>query len=111
MVITRNGLLVSGRTSCGRRHLHILSDFKHRSFKKLEQLGDTAVDAQRYDLAISHYSLALSLNPPSPQSILIKRSKARLETGSWKQAIDDANQVYCLTEFILVDPSSSGNRT
>jgi WD40 repeat protein len=78
-----------------------------------EQLGDTAVDAQRYDLAISHYSLALSLNPPSPQSILIKRGKAHLETGSWKHAVDDANQVHhcCLTEFILVDPSSSGNHT
>jgi tetratricopeptide (TPR) repeat protein len=55
------------------------------------------VDAQRYDVAISHYSLALSLDPPSPQSILIKRGEARLETGSWKQAVDDANQVYCLT--------------
>ena len=56
------------------------------------------MDAQRYDEAISYYSTALSLNPPSPQGILIKRSKARVATRSWKQAVDDANQVrnFCL---------------
>ena len=66
------------------------------------------MDAQRYDEAISHYSTALSLNPPSIQGILIKRSKARVATGSWKQALDDANQVhhFCLTEVNLVYPSS-----
>ena len=65
-----------------------------RSCKKLEHLGDTAVDVQRYDEAISHYSTALSINPPSPQGILSKRSKARVATGSWNQALDDANQVH-----------------
>ena len=52
------------------------------------------MDAQRYNEAISHYSTALSLNLPSPQGILAKRSKALLATGSWKQALDDANQVH-----------------
>ena len=91
---------------------HFLSDFRQRSFKKLEHLGDTAVVAQRYDEAISYYSTALSLNSLSPQGILIKRSKARLATGPWKQALDEANQVhhFCLMEVDLVDPSS-GNRT
>ena len=71
------------------------------------------MDAQRYNEAISHYSTALSLNFPSPQSVLIKRSKALLATGSWKQALDDANQVrhFCLMEVNLVNPSSSGDHT
>ena len=85
-----------------------MSDFRRRSFKKLEHLGDVAADAQRYDEAISHYSTALLLNPPSPQAILVKRSKARLATGPWKQALDEANQVhhFCLMEVHLVDPPS-----
>ena len=96
------------RIPCGRRRLRTFSsEFRRRSFNKLEHLGDTAVDARRYDEAISLYSTALSLNPRLPQSILIKRSKARVATGSWKQAIDDANQVrhFCLVEVNLVDPS------
>ena len=92
---------------------NFLSGFRQRSFKKLEHLGDTAVDAQRHHEAISYYSTSLSLNFPSPQGILIKRGKAFLATGSWEQAIDDANQVhhFWLKEVLLVDPLSSGNHT
>ncbi|KAF8435996.1 hypothetical protein L210DRAFT_3549787 [Boletus edulis BED1] len=68
--------------------------------KELERLGDTAMDALRHDEAISHYTTALYLVSSSPQAILIKRSKAWLATGSWKQALDDANEV------IALDPSS-----
>ncbi|KAF8436838.1 hypothetical protein L210DRAFT_3631882 [Boletus edulis BED1] len=68
--------------------------------KKLERLGDTATDALRHDEAISHYTTALYLVSSSPQAILIKRSKAWLAIGSWKQALDDANEV------IAHDPSS-----
>ncbi|KAF8436001.1 hypothetical protein L210DRAFT_3505979 [Boletus edulis BED1] len=75
-------------------------DFKQRSSEKLDHLGDTAVSAQRYDEAISHYSTVLSLTLFSPQAIFIKRSKARLASGSWKEALDDANEV------IGLDPSS-----
>ncbi|KAF8555005.1 TPR-like protein [Imleria badia] len=75
-------------------------DFRQRSFKKFEHLGDTAVDTQQYDEAISHYSTALSLDLPFPKEILTKRIKAFMSTGSWKQAVDDANQV------IMLDPSS-----
>ena len=64
------------------------------------------MDAQRYNEAISHYSTALSLNFSSPQGSLVKRSKARVATGSWKQALDDANQVhrFRLMDVPLVDP-------
>ncbi|KAF8556431.1 TPR-like protein [Imleria badia] len=81
-------------------HLHWVLDFSQRSSKELEHLGDTALGFQQYDDAISLYTTALSLNPPSPLGILIKRGKAFLATGSWKQALDDANQV------ITLDPSS-----
>ncbi|KAF8123611.1 hypothetical protein EV363DRAFT_1272508 [Boletus edulis] len=80
-------------------HLAWALDFKQRTLEKLERLGDKAVDAERYDDAISPYSTALSLIPSS-QTILVKRSKAWLATGSWKQALEDANQV------ITLDPSS-----
>ncbi|KAF8546186.1 WD40 repeat-like protein, partial [Imleria badia] len=80
--------------------LEWVSDFRQRSSKKLEYLGDSAADTQRYDEALSYYTSALSLSSPSPQGILIKRSKAFLATGSWRLALDDANQV------ITLDPSS-----
>ncbi|KAF8546059.1 WD40 repeat-like protein, partial [Imleria badia] len=82
-------------------HLEWAHDFSKRSFNVFKHLGDTAVDAQRYEEAISHYSTALSLNPPSPQDVLAKRIKAFMATGCWKQAADDANQL------ITLDPLSS----
>ncbi|KAF8439913.1 hypothetical protein L210DRAFT_3760855 [Boletus edulis BED1] len=90
---------LGGEVKLHGEHLEWALDFGQRSSEKLAHLGDTAADAQRYDEAISHYTFALSLDPHSAQSILIKRSKAFLETGSWKQALDDANQV------IKLDPS------
>ncbi|KAF8546152.1 hypothetical protein OG21DRAFT_1215477 [Imleria badia] len=70
--------------------------FRQRSSEKSEHLGDTAVDTQRYNDATSHYETALSLDHLSPQRILIKRCRAFLATGSWKQALDDANQIITL---------------
>ena len=74
--------------------LTILPDFRKRASKKPEHLGDTAANAQRYDEAVSLYTAALSFHPRSPQGLLIKRSKAYTALGSWKQALDDANQVH-----------------
>ena len=53
-----------------------------------------AASAQNYDEAILKYTTASSLDLPSPQGVLIKRSKAYLATGSWKKALDDSNQVH-----------------
>ncbi|KAI9567960.1 hypothetical protein HD554DRAFT_853796 [Boletus coccyginus] len=89
-----------GETNPHSEHSEWALNFRQRSFKKLEHLGDTAVDSQQYDVAVSHYTTALSLDLPSPQDILIKRGKAFVATGSWKRAIDDANQV------TMLDPSS-----
>ena len=72
----------------------VLSDFRLRAAKKLEDLGDTAATAQRYDEVISLYTTALSLKPRSPQGILVKRSKMYMTVGSWEHALDDANQVH-----------------
>ena len=91
-------------------HKHFSSDLKQRSANRLEHLADAAADAQRYDEAISHYNIALSLNPPSTQGILTKRTKAFVAIGSWKRALDDVNEVRPLYPMHLhiADPLSSG---
>ena len=78
----------------GVAHVTVLSDFRQRAAEKLEDLGDTAAAAQRYDEATSLYTIALSLKPCSPQGILVKRSKMYMAVRSWDQALDDANQVH-----------------
>ena len=94
---------MSGRTS----HLSLSklpSDFSQR-------LRSAASDAKRYDEAVLHYTTALSLNPPSLQGILIKRSKAYMASGTWEEALDDANQVdhISLLQVNIVYACSSGD--
>ena len=60
---------------------------------KLEQLGDTAMNAQRLEEAISEYSSALSLEPAAPTGLLIKRSEAYMVMSSWEDALNDVNKV------------------
>ena len=110
---SRNRLLVSNRgASQIVVYVAFLSDFDQESFMKMVYLGDTAMNARRHDEAICYYTTVLSLNPPCPQDTLIKRSKMFVATGSWKQALDDANKVYhySLMEVDFVDVSS-GDRT
>ena len=70
------------------------SDFMQHAAEKPEDLGDAAAATQRYDEAISLYMAALSLNPRSPQGILVKRSEMYVTVGSWEQALNDVNQVH-----------------
>ena len=49
--------------------------------------------ARQYDEAVSWYSTALSLDPPTSPMLLAKRSKARAGMGSWQDALNDANEV------------------
>ena len=72
---------------------HPLSEFKSRCCEKLDGLGNTAMNTQHYDQAISLYSAALSLDPAAPQGLLIKRSKANISGGLWEDALNDANKV------------------
>ena len=51
------------------------------------------MNARQYDIAVSQYSTALSLDPPTSQVLLAKRSKARAGMGSWQDALNDANEV------------------
>ncbi|KAG9311908.1 hypothetical protein JVU11DRAFT_8169 [Chiua virens] len=75
-------------------------DFLQRCGDQLEKLGDTAIDSQRYTEAAGHFSTILSFNPVNRVEILVKRSKARVSAGSWKNALCDAD------EIIKLDPSS-----
>jgi len=60
--------------------------------KALEQDGDVAMDSVSYEDAVAHYSIALGLDPLSAV-LLTKRSNARAGTGSWEDALQDADAV------------------
>ena len=59
----------------------------------LGNLGDSAMNVGQYDEAISLYTIILSLNLPTLQDLLGKRSRALAATGMWKDALNDANEV------------------
>ena len=69
------------------------------------------MEAQRHDDAITHYSVALSLNPAVRQDILIKRSKVYVTKGLWEEALDDTNEVRdsVFWKSDLTDEKSLGN--
>ncbi|KAF8129224.1 hypothetical protein EV363DRAFT_1338119 [Boletus edulis] len=71
-----------------------------RILGKLERLGDGAMDAERHNDAVSHYSAALALHPALSTSLFVKRSKAYVAGGFSQAALNDANKV------IELDPSS-----
>ena len=89
------------------------SDFPQHA----SDFGGTVGVTQRYDDAASRYMTAVPLDPPFQQGVLAERSEALLATVSWKEALDDANQVHdfvshrstLLThhnQIIMLDPSS-----
>ena len=69
------------------------------------------MNVKQYDGAISQYTAALSLDPPSPHDLLVKRSKAHAEKGNWNNALNDANEVAPFHSFMFVhaDQYCSGN--
>ena len=89
--------------TCGYSRLfdYFLLDSKQRLSTELEHLGDTAMNAQRLEEAISQYSCALSLEPAVPSGLLIKRSKAYIIMGLWEDALNDANEV---CSFVMCGP-------
>jgi hypothetical protein len=87
-----NGFSVSGLA-----YRACMLNFKCRCSEGLEGLGDTAMRAKRHDVAICQYSVALSLNPATPQGLFIKRSKAHIARGLWQDAVNDANMVLPLS--------------
>ena len=52
-----------------------------------------AMNTRQYDEAISQYSAALSLDPTTPQALIVKRSKAHAAKGFWEGALNDADEV------------------
>ena len=95
----------------GRLSVCFLLDFRQRLFTKLEHLGDTAMNAQRLDEAISTYSSALSLEPAAPSGLLVKRSNAYVARSFWEKALNDANEVrsFFLLWYDLVNARSLGD--
>ena len=67
--------------------------------EKLEFLGDTVMDSQKYDEAVKHYSELLTLNPSNISDVLYKRSKARALRKSWKVALIDAEKVWFMLYY------------
>ena len=68
-------------------------NFERRCSGKLEDLGDAAMSAELHGVAVSQYSVALSLNPAAPQGLFVKRSKAYTASGLWEDGLNDANKV------------------
>ena len=60
------------------------------------------MSVRQHDVAISQYSAALSLDLHNPQTLFVKRSKARANMGLWQDAIDDANEVPHLALFKII---------
>ena len=84
---------------------NFLSGFKQHLSRKLEYLGDAAMHVRRHNEAISEYSLALSLDPTSPQGLFIKRSRAYVARDLWENGLTDANRVrpFLSRRLLLVD--------
>ena len=70
------------------------TDFRRRCTEKLEILGDEAMDSQKCDEAVKHYSELLTLDPSNVSDVLYKRSKARALRKLWKAALIDAEKVW-----------------
>ncbi|KAF8557544.1 hypothetical protein OG21DRAFT_1482211, partial [Imleria badia] len=60
--------------------------------KPFEDHGDAAVQSKNPNEAILQYSSALSLNPPNPSGLLVKRSKVRAMLEMWEEALKDADE-------------------
>ncbi|KAI6095807.1 hypothetical protein F5141DRAFT_1221421 [Pisolithus sp. B1] len=69
-----------------------IADFIQGCVMTLERVGDEALTSAKHGDAITQYSTALSLSPPSPAGLFTKRSRARAAKGSWEDALQDANE-------------------
>ena len=78
--------------------LHV--EFTNKCLGRVERIAEEAIRNDNHNAAIACYSAALKLNPESPEDILFKRSEAYAATGSWEDALADADEVH--PKFILV---------
>ena len=63
------------------------------------------MNTKQYDQAVSQYTAALSLNPVSPQGLLIKRSNAWVGKGAREDALNDMKE----WARLMLTPSSWKN--
>ena len=68
------------------------SDFKSTCCGRLEDLGNSALNAKQYDKAASWYTAALSLDPAGSRDLLMKRSNAWMGKGAREDALNDAKE-------------------
>jgi hypothetical protein len=66
----------------------------------LEDIGNVAVQSKNEKEAIASYSAALSLKPPNPVRLLVKRSQARAKIMLWEDALKDADDVWLFHLFV-----------
>jgi hypothetical protein len=70
----------------------LLSDLPRRRLATSE-IADNAVVSEK-DEATALYIELLSSHPQRIVCLLLKRSKAEAEKGLWKEALNDANEVF-----------------
>ena len=72
----------------------LTSDLVQKRLMTFESNGDVAVRSKNHRTAITQYSTALSLNPSSRVSLLVKRSNTRAMLGMWEDALKDADELW-----------------
>jgi hypothetical protein len=77
----------------------------------LEDIGNVVMQSNNAEKAITCYSAALSLNPPNPARLLVKRSKARATIMLWEDALKDADGLFHLSYVTTLSFNHSGNRS
>ena len=50
------------------------------------------MSSRKYNEAMEHLSMILSLDPPDRIEILVKRSQARVSMNLWNEALSDAEE-------------------
>ena len=70
------------------------SDFTHRCVTSLESIGDEASSIKEYDQALAAYSIALSLGPSNPNTVLVKWVSAMLTRGSVNETLGAVEKVW-----------------
>ena len=58
------------------------------------------MSSQRYNVAVEHLSMMLSLDPSNRIEILVKRSQARVSMNLWNEALSDAEEARFVLHWV-----------
>ncbi|KAI5986440.1 hypothetical protein F5J12DRAFT_898764 [Pisolithus orientalis] len=84
----------------GKENANWVANFTKKCATTLEHIGDQAFGSGEHEDAITRYSAAFPISPPSAAGPFIKWSRARAAKGLWEDALQDANNA------VKADPSS-----